>query len=76
MTVRISLGGIDASVDSYEWISTDAALEEILNARRDPLGPSPSDPDCDYTLARAAILALGGQIISADEPGYEDNVVY
>jgi hypothetical protein len=66
MSATITVHGIAAMVTDGVWVSQDAALVAILNALRDPWGPSGSDPNPDRTLAVKAVAHLGGEIVSFD----------
>jgi hypothetical protein len=72
----IRTGRDRATIDGYEWASENLALQGLLNAMLDPIGPSGSDPNPDYHAALAAVEALGGEVISYDKTEYEEGVIY
>ena len=77
MAVTIQLPwGVTAVIDGYQWRARDLHVAKMLNALLDPDGPSGADPDPDRTAAQAAIDKLGGKIIQADDPPFEDGTVY
>ena len=76
MTAMIEVGGVIATIENYHWRSVDEILARGLNLRLDPLGPSGSDPNPDYTAALAAVEALGGEVVSYDKTEYEEGVIY
>ena len=75
MAVKVMFGLYEATIDKYRWTSPDAGLARHLNMLLDPDGPAGSDPDPDYTAARAAARELDGVIVEAheaDEAGEDD----
>ncbi|MCB1022065.1 MAG: hypothetical protein KDC27_19190 [Acidobacteria bacterium] len=72
MAVKVMFGRYEATIDNYRWTSPDAELAKELNERLDPNGPAGSDPDPDYTAARAAARELDGVIVEADEAAEDD----
>jgi hypothetical protein len=67
VTIRL-LDDIEATIEDYEWRSSDARIASSLRQFLPLYGPSGADPDPDRTVAEAAIATLGGEIIQADEP--------
>lgn len=76
MAVVVQIGGIQATIDGYEWTSDDRQLTAILNALLLSAGPSGNDPHPDLTAAQAAVDALGGEIVQADDVPFDPDVVY
>lgn len=74
--VTVNIGGDIATIDGYEWQSTNEALQDLLNGMLDPLGPSGADPNPDLTAAQAAIAALGGKVTQADKTEYVEGRIY
>lgn len=66
--VKIEIGGIEATIENYEWTSKNKKLESLLNTMLDPLGPSGADPYPDLTAAQAAVDRLGGRVVEYDKP--------
>ena len=76
MSAIIRTGRDRATIDGYAWASENLALQGLLNAMLDPLGPAGSDPNPDYHAALAAVEALGGEVVSYDKTEYEEGVIY
>lgn len=74
--VTVDFPGVIATIDGLEWTSEDDSLQSLLTAMLDPLGPSGSDPDPDYTAARDAADKLGGRITQHDEVEYVEGRIY
>lgn len=66
--VKIKIGDVEATIENYKWTSKDKRLENLLNTKLDPLGPSGADPYPDLTAARQVVDWLGGEIVEYDKP--------
>jgi len=67
MSAIIEVNGIRATINGYQWTSSNKDLEQTLNLMLDPYGPSGADPNPDATAAQAAIDKLGGKLIRFDK---------
>ena len=76
MAATIEARGMTATVDGYQWSSSDERFAELLQYMLDPLGPSGSDPNPDYHAALAAVEALGGEVVSYDPTEYVEGRIY
>lgn len=76
MSATVMIGGEKATIDGYKWTSDDQALEELLNALLDPLGPSGADPNPSLTAAQEAVKRLGGEVVRFDKPKFDPEAVY
>lgn len=74
-TIRI-MSDVEATIDGYEWTSDNQALEDLLNAMLDPLGPSGADPNPSLTAAQEAVKRLGGEVVRFDKPEFDPEAVY
>jgi len=76
MSATVIIGGERATIDGYEWTSDNQALEDLLNAMLDPLGPSGADPNPSLTAARSAVDRLSGEVVIFDKPEFDPEAVY
>ena len=76
MSATVIIGGEKATIDGYEWTSDNQALEDLLNAMLDPLGPSGADPNPSLTAAQEAVKRLGGEVVRFDKPKFDPEAVY
>ena len=76
MSATVAIGGERATIDGYEWTSDNQALEDLLNAMLDPLGPSGADPNPSMTAAQEAVKRLGGEVVRFDKPEFDPEAVY
>lgn len=76
MSATVIIGGERATIDGYEWTSDNQALEDLLNAMLDPLGPSGADPNPSLTAAQEAVKRLGGEVVRFDKPKFDPEAVY
>lgn len=61
-----------------EWQCVDPALLPVLNALRDPDGPSGAEPDPEYAIARDAAARLGPlwTVEAGPPPPFDPDVIY
>lgn len=76
MTARIVIDGVEATIKDYHWTCADKAIEDYLNARLSPYGPSPSDPNPDLSAALHAVDELGAELVDYDEVERKPGVIY
>ena len=76
MTAIISLLGMKATIQAYEWVAEEERLKSLLNSLLDPFGPSGADPNPDLTAAQEAMHILGGEVVSYDEIKNVEGRVY
>lgn len=76
MSATVIIGGEKATIDGYEWTSDNQALEDLLNAMLDPLGPSGADPNPSLTAARSAVDRFSGEVVIFDKPEFDPEAVY
>lgn len=62
MPATIDIHGIEATVTDGVWSCPQPSIQRLLQAMRDPDGPSGADPNPDLTLAREAAEGLGGTV--------------
>ncbi len=76
MAATIRIGDRQATVRAYRWVCKDGAIEALLNAMLDPLGPSGGDPNPDLHAAQEAVRRFGGELISFSPTEYVGGRVY
>lgn len=76
MAATVRIGGATATIDGYEWTTSNPTLKRMLDKLLDPNGPSGADPNPDHTAALAAIDKLGGTLVRFDEAEFDPNVKY
>jgi len=76
--VTIKIFGQQATIEGYRSASENKRIQEFLNIRMDPDGPSPSDPFPEYHAALDAIKEDDqAEIIEViDDREMELNLVY
>lgn len=67
MAATIKVLNWTATIDAYQWTSTNGALARLLNAMLPTWGPSGADPNPDYTAARQAAEKLSGEVVAYDD---------
>jgi hypothetical protein len=75
MAATVEIDGQKATIEEYEW-SGDEPLSTMLNLLLDPLGPSGSDPNSDYTAAKEMVDRFRGKLLSFDKLDFDPDVVY
>lgn len=75
-TIAIEPGPITATLDGWQWTSSDKTLERLLNSMLSPNGPGGEDPDPEYHAAKAAADHLGGRVVKSDLVDYDPKAVY
>jgi len=76
MSATIRVHGALSTIDGGEWTSEIDEVAAMLNAERDPVGPSGADPDPDGNEARRMAELFDGELISRDKVPYNKDEVY
>ena len=76
MRATVQLGGMQATIEDWNWTGEDRQLVAVLNAMLDPNGPSGGDPAPNTHEARRVIGLLGGEVIDFELPPYDKDTVY
>ena len=79
MSVVIIIDGQEATITDGEWQTENPLLQELLQVETDNayLRVGPEESDKDLYAAKMVIEELGnGEIIRADEPEFDEKVVY
>lgn len=74
--IRVVFGTQEATIDVFQWRSSDKALQDLLNTMRREEWLSPSVPSAERAAADDAIEKLGGRIIAMELDEFENGAIY